>query len=114
MSASLDFRKCKRLLLSSLAVVLATQGFTPQVARCIASCKIPVSEHRERDSLLSFAKQTAWHTFMHCKRLRPYTKKDALRLFLTLSFESLSLSTVKQNGQANMLVRFVGGEKGIR
>ena len=31
MSAALDFRKCKRLLLSSLAV--SPQGFTPQVAR---------------------------------------------------------------------------------
>ena len=31
MSAALDFRKCKRLLLSSLAV--SPKGFTPQVAR---------------------------------------------------------------------------------
>ena len=31
MSAALDFRKCKRLLLSSLAV--SPQGFTPQAAR---------------------------------------------------------------------------------
>ena len=31
MFAALDFRKCKRLLLSSLAV--SPQGFTPQVAR---------------------------------------------------------------------------------
>ena len=31
MSAALDFRKCKRLLLSSLAV--SPKGFTPQAAR---------------------------------------------------------------------------------
>ena len=31
MSVALDFRKCKRLLLSSLAV--SPQGFTPQAAR---------------------------------------------------------------------------------
>ena len=41
MSAALDFRKCKRLLLSALVVSLATQGFTPQAARCNASCRIP-------------------------------------------------------------------------
>ena len=35
-------------------------------------------------------------------------------VFLTLSFESLLLSTEKQNEQAKMLVRFVGGGRGIR
>ena len=35
-------------------------------------------------------------------------------VFLTLSFESLLLSTEKQNGQAFSLVRFVGGGRGIR
>lgn len=31
-------------------------------------------------------------------------------VFLTLSFESILLSTEKQNGQAKMLVHFVGGK----
>ena len=34
-------------------------------------------------------------------------------VFLTLSFESLLLSTEKQNEQAKMLVRFVGGGRGF-
>ena len=47
MSAVLDFRKCKRLLLSSLAVSLATQGFTPQEARCNATCRSPYIKYRK-------------------------------------------------------------------
>ena len=39
-----------RLLLSSLAVSLAVTGFTPQAARCTASCKIPVSEHNKNQT----------------------------------------------------------------
>lgn len=35
-------------------------------------------------------------------------------VFLTRSFESLLLSTEKQNGQTGVFVRFVGGSGGIR
>ena len=100
MSAALDFRKCKCLLLSSLAV--SPKGFTPQAARCSASCKIPfrsIIKTRQISSgfyggetgICSFLLQSNPCEIFLCfaKAFGQPLKTTHRVVFLTLSFESL-------------------------
>ena len=52
-----------RLLLSSLAVSLAVTGFTPQAARCTASCKIPFRSIEKQGFVLALCKATLVSNF---------------------------------------------------
>lgn len=57
---NVDFAELKRLFLSSLAVSLATQGFTPQAARCNATCRIPFIKCRKTKRTSENACQFCW------------------------------------------------------
>ena len=83
-------------------------GFTPQAARCTASCKIPVSEHRETGICSCLLQSNPCEIFLCFAKAFGQPLKTTHRVvFLTLSFKSLLLSIEKQNGQASLLVRFV-------
>lgn len=85
-----------RLLLSSLAVS-CEPGFTPQAARCTASCKIPVSKHRETGICSCLLQSNPCEIFLCFAKVFGQPLKTTHRVvFLTLSFKSLLLSDVKQ------------------
>lgn len=95
-------------------------GFTPQAARCSASCKIPfrsIIKTRQISSgfyggetgICSCLLQSSPCKIFLCfaKAFGQPLKTTHRVVFLTLSFKSLLLSIEKQNGQASLLVRFV-------
>ena len=95
-------------------------GFTPQAARCSASCKIPfrsIIKTRQISSgfyggetgICSCLLQSNPCEIFLCfaKAFGQPLKTTHRVVFLTLSFKSLLLSIEKQNGQASLLVRFV-------
>ena len=82
--------------------------FTPQAARCSASCKIPVSEHRETGICSCLLQSSPCKIFLCFAKAFGQPLKTTHRVvFLTLSFKSLLLSIEKQNGQASLLVRYI-------
>lgn len=104
------FRQTKtvRLFLFFTCGHFGEPGFTPQVARCTASCKIPVSEHRETGICSCLLQSNTCEIFLCFAKVFGQPLKTTHRVvFLTLSFKSLLLSIEKQNGQASLLVRFV-------
>ena len=70
---------------------------------------------RKRDSFLSFAKQPWSAIFMLCKSLRAAAKNDAPCRFLN-ALVQIPLIKFRKNktNKQKMLVRFVGGGRGIR
>ena len=119
------FRQTKtaRLFLFFACGHFGEPGFTPQAARCTASCKIPVVKCRKtkrtsKHLSVLFGGETGICSCLlqsnPCEIFLCFAKafgqplKTTHRVvFLTLSFKSLLLSIEKQNGQASLLVRFV-------
>ena len=89
-------------------------GFTPQAARCSASCKIPVSEHRETGICSFLLQSNPCEIFLCFAKVFGQPLKTTHRVvFLTLSFKSLLLSVVKQKRTSKHLSVLFGGETGI-
>ena len=116
------FRQTKtvRLFLFFTCGHFGEPGFTPQAARCTASCKIPfrsIIKTRQISSgfyggetgICSFLLQSNPCEIFLCfaKAFGQPLKTTHRVVFFTLSFKSLLLSIEKQNGQASLLVRFV-------
>lgn len=116
------FRQMKtvRLFLFFTCGHFGEPGFTPQAARCTASCKTlfrSIIKTRQNKSgfyggetgICSCLLQSNTCEIFLCfaKAFGQPLKTTHRVVFLTLSFKSLLLSIEKQNGQASLLVRFV-------
>ena len=120
MSAALDFRKCKRLLLSSLADILASRGSRRRRhdAPCRAKSLFRSIIKTRRNKLGFYGEETGICSFLlqsnPCEIFLCFAKafgqplKTTHRVvFLTLSFKSLLLIVVKQKRTSKHLSVFV-------
>ena len=120
------FRQTKtvRLFLFFTCGHFGEPGFTPQVARCTVSCKIPVDKCRKTKtdkrvclSVISIGETEICSCLLQSSPFKIFLcfakafgqplKTTHRVVFLTLSFKSLLLSIEKQNGQASLLVRYI-------
>ena len=126
MSAALDFRKCKRLLLSSLAVSLASRGSrrlrhdAPHRAKSLFWSIIKTRRNKSgfyggETGICSCLLQSNPCEIFLCfaKAFGQPLKTTHRVVFLTLSFKSLLLSVVKQKRTSNYLSVISIGETGI-
>ena len=87
-------------------------GFTPQAARCTASCKIPVLEHRETGICSCLLQSNPCEIFLCFAKAFGQPLKTTHRVvFLTLSFKSLLLSIEKQKRTSEFACPFCLAEK---
>ena len=87
-------------------------GFTPQAARCTASCKITVSEHRETGICSCLLQSNPCNIFLCFAKAFGQPLKTTHRVvFLTLSFKSLLLSVEKQKRTSEFACPFCLAEK---
>ena len=108
------FRQTKtvRLFLFFTCGHFGEPGFTPQAARCTASCKIPVSEHRETGICSCLLQSSPCEIFLCFAKAFGQPLKTTHRVvFLTLSFKSLLLSVVKQKRTSEFACPFCLAEK---
>ena len=106
-------RKPLAFFFSSFAGKLTSRG-TPQAARCTASCKIPVLEHRETGICSCLLQSNPCEIFLCFAKAFGQPLKTTHRVvFLTLSFKSPLLSDVKQKRTSKHLSVISIGETGI-
>ena len=120
MSAALDFRKCKRLLLSSLAVSPVVGGLNPsyimhKTKRTSKKC-LSVLLGGGRGIRSCLLQSNLGQQFLCFAKAFGQPLKTTRRVvFLTLSFESLLLSSEKtKRTSKKCLSVLLGGGRGIR
>ena len=124
MSAAFDFRKCKRLLLSSLAVSLASRGSrrrrrdAPHRAKSLFRSIIKTRQNKSgfyggETGICSCLLQSSPCKIFLCfaKAFGQPLKTTHRVVFFTLSFKSLLLSVVKQKRTSEFACPFCLAEK---